>query len=88
MCAFNPAVLSMSAIRFLCLKTVEEYRAECFIVHAFLKLTTNMRGLRQWWYLGDELALTRYSKPCRHQTFSLTARLASIALGDCAKVGT
>ena len=59
-------------------KTVEEYRAECFIVHAFPKLTANMRGLRQEWFFGDELALARHSMPCRHQTFSLTAQSVSI----------
>lgn len=48
-------------------KTVEDYRAECFILHAVPELTANMRGLRQKWFSGDELALARHSKPCRHQ---------------------
>ena len=69
-------------------KTVEGYRAECFIVHGFPQFTTNLRGLRQECCFEDEWALAWHSKPCRHQAFSLTARSASIALYDCAKMGT
>ena len=83
--SFNPSHIHYQIYLF---KTVEEYRAECFIVHASPKVTANMQGLRQEWFLGDDSALARHSKPHRHPILSLTAPSASIAFGDCAKVGT